>query len=219
MDNSFPKAQFGETSFTEDRLIAGPTPILSKKVTLLSGENIVRGTVLGKVTYGAATPAAYAGNTGGSGTIGAVTTGAGTKVGVYNLVCIEPGTNAGKFTVEDPDGITVGVATVAVAFSGGGLGFTISDATDFVAGDGFTITVAAGSGKYRKAASANTDGSAAPVAIAASDVDATAGDKELVIYTRGDFNEQALTFGTGVTAVSSRDALKALDLFLITPEA
>ena len=47
--------------------------------------------------------------------------GLGAKAGVYKLVCIEPATNAGKFTVEDPDGVTVGIATVAVEFTGGGL--------------------------------------------------------------------------------------------------
>lgn len=92
---------------------------------------------------GAATPAAAAGNTGSSGTIAAAVVGAA-KAGVYHIVCVEPGSNAGKFTVEDPDGITVGVATVAVEFVGGGLTFTITDATDFVSGDAFTITVAAG---------------------------------------------------------------------------
>lgn len=103
--------------------------------------------VAGKVTsdkdLGAATPAAVAGNTGSSGTIASVAVGAA-KAGVYHVICIEPGSNAGKFTVEDPDGVTVGVATVAVEFVGGGLTFTITDATDFVAGDAFTITVAAG---------------------------------------------------------------------------
>ena len=46
------------------------------------------------------------------------------------------------FEVEDPDGILVGVGTVAVAFSAGGVAFTIADgATDFVAGSGFYVDV------------------------------------------------------------------------------
>lgn len=101
--------------------------------------------VAGKVTTdkdpGAATPAAVAGNT-GTGTIGTVTVGATAKAGVYRAVCFEVATDAGKFLVEDPAGIEVGVATVGSAFTGGGLTFTIADATDFVAGDSFTITVA-----------------------------------------------------------------------------
>ncbi len=134
-----------------------------EQITILAGSGADRvltsGMVLGKITKGAATPAAVAGNT-GDGTIGAVTVGAAAKPGVYRLVCIEPATDAGKFSVEDPDGIEVGVATVAVAFSGGGLGFTIADgAADFVAGDAFTITVAAGSGKCVQIEDAGTDGS------------------------------------------------------------
>jgi hypothetical protein len=83
---------------------------------------------------------AYAGNTAGSGTVGSLTADAHAPAGRYNLVCIEPGTNAGKFEVTKPDGTVDGIATVAVAYNGT-LNFTISDATDFVAGDGFYVDV------------------------------------------------------------------------------
>lgn len=153
--------------------------------TVLSGQVLRAGHVVGKVTLGAATPAAVAGNT-GNGTIGAVTVGLGAKVGVYRATCIEPATNAGKFVIEDPTGITVGVATVAVAFAGGGLGFTIADgATDFASGDAFTITVAAGSGKVKEWNPANTDGSAVACAVLYDRVDATGSDKPGVILARG----------------------------------
>jgi hypothetical protein len=98
------------------------------------------GVIAGDVFAGTAVAAAYAGNT-GNGVMGAVTVSAGAKAGVYQLVVIEPGSNAGRFTVEDPDGDTIGVGTVGSAFSAGGLAFTLADgATDFVSGDGFTIT-------------------------------------------------------------------------------
>jgi len=96
-------------------------------------------------TYEAAS-AAYAGNT-GNGTMGTVTVSAGAKLGVYKLTITEPGSNIGAFEVEDPDGVLAGVGDVAAAFSAGGLAFTLADgATDFVAGDGFNITVTATSG-------------------------------------------------------------------------
>lgn len=120
-------------------------------ITILAGSGsdrvLTSGMVLGKIEVAGATAAAFAGNT-GTGAMGAITVSAGAKQGVYKLVVIEPATDAGKFTVEDPDGIIIGVGTVAVAFSAGGLAFTLADATDFVAGDGFNITVAAGSLKY-----------------------------------------------------------------------
>lgn len=62
------------------------------------------------------------------------------KLGTYRITIIEPASDAGTFTVEDPDGIEVGTGTVAVAFDGP-VKFTIADATDFVAGDVATITV------------------------------------------------------------------------------
>lgn len=95
-------------------------------------------------TPGVATGAAVAGNTGNGTITAAPTVSAGAKVGVYRLICIEPGTDVGKFTLSDPDGIDLGVVTVAAAYSANGLAFTIADgSTDFASGDSFIITVAA----------------------------------------------------------------------------
>lgn len=153
-------------------------------VTILSGQTVKAGHVLGKVTKGAATGAAVAGNTGNGTITASPTVGTGAKAGVYMLTCIEPATNLGKFTVEDPDGITIGVATVGTQFTTH-LTFTIADgSTDFVSGDSFTITVAAGSGKYKEYNPANTDGSEKAVAIAYDNVDASGGDKKGVIIAR-----------------------------------
>lgn len=103
-----------------------------------SAENGIKVTAVA----GTAVGAAVAGNT-GNGTITAEpTVGAGAIVGVYNLVCIEPGSNVGTFNVFDPNGDLVGIAVAATEFSAAGLTFTIADgATDFAAGDRFTITV------------------------------------------------------------------------------
>lgn len=123
-----------------------------EKITILAGSGSAReltdGMVLGKATKGAATGAAVAGNTGNGTITASPTVGAAAKVGVYSLTCIEPATNLGKFLVEDPDGIVIGVATVGTQFTTH-LTFTIADgSTDFVSGDAFTITVAAGTGKW-----------------------------------------------------------------------
>lgn len=155
-----------------------------EKVTVLSGQVLKAGAVLGAVLLGAGSSAAFAGNT-GNGAMGAITVGAGAKPGAYKLVIIEPGANAGVFTVEDPDGVVIGRGTVAVAFNLGGLTFTLADgATDFVAGDGFTITVAAGSGKYKEYNPANADGSSVAKAVLYDAVDATGGDKPGVAIVR-----------------------------------
>lgn len=200
-----------------DNLIAGidPQPF-SESGTLLSGENCVRGTVMGKVTAGTPTGAAVAGNT-GNGTLTGISNGAGAKVGVYRLTCIEPATNLGKFTVEGPTGLPLGVATVGTGFTGE-INFTINDgATDFVSGDAFTITVAAGSGKWRKAVAASTDGSDVPLGILAGDMDASAADKTVAVYRRGVFNQTMLTFGAGVTIANSKEALLGRSILLVAP--
>jgi len=91
----------------------------------------------------AGTSAAYAGNTGDGTITAAPATGAGAKAGVYRITCIEPGANVGTFSVQDPTGKEIGIATVGVAFATQ-ITFTIANgATDFIAGDGFTVTVAA----------------------------------------------------------------------------
>jgi len=99
------------------------------------------GVVVGGTFAATATSPALGTNT-GNGTMGTVTVSAGAKAGNYTLTIIEPGANVGTFIVLDPDGIQIGDGVVGSAFSAGGLAFTLADgATDFVAGDSFTITV------------------------------------------------------------------------------
>ncbi len=181
------------------------------KVTIAAAAAaLAAGTVLGKIALGAATAAAVAGNT-GNGTMGAVTVGAGAKPGVYKVVVIEPGTNAGKFSVEDPDGVTVGVGTVAAAFSGGGLGFTLADgSTDFAAGDAFEITVAAGSGKYVAYDADNTDGSNVAAAILYAPVADSASDQEAVVIARHAEVVESLLTGLDAAAKAQLAALGIL---------
>lgn len=109
-----------------------PLALLTSKLAGLIG---------GEALVGTAVAAAQVGNT-GNGTMGAVTVSAGAKAGLYSLEIIEPAANAGTFIVLDPDGVEVGTGNVAAAFNAGGIAFTLADgATDFVAGDGFNITV------------------------------------------------------------------------------
>ena len=175
--------------------LIGVHPPVVIPITLASGENLSRGHVLGKVTVGAATAAAFASNAASTGTCGTVTVSAGAKAGVYKVIIIEPGTNAGKFTVEDPGGITVGVGTVASAFSGGGLAFTIADgATDFSSGEGFNITVAAGAGVYTGFDADLANGAQIAVAILAEDTDASSAATPTIAYVHGEFNASALSW-------------------------
>lgn len=213
-------ASASHVDYTPDNLLGGDGPFTSRKVTLLMGQNLTRGALLGRRSVGAAVAAAWAGNAGGTGAIGAVVVGAGAKKGVYKLVCIEPAANAGKFEVNDPDGVIIGVATVGVAFNAGGLQFTIADgATDFISGEGFDITVADGDGKYLLAAAAAGDGSQTPDLILAEDCDATAADQEALAYEAGVFQEDGLTLGAGITVAAAREGLRLKGILIVSNQS
>jgi hypothetical protein len=190
----------------------GNRKISRRNVTVLSGQNLLAGAVLGAVSHGTASSAANAGNT-GNGVMGAVTVGAGALPGVYRLTVIEPGANVGTFRVEDPNGVEIGTGVVAAAFNKGGLSFTLADgATDFVAGDGFAITVAVGSGKVKEYNPANTDGSEVPVGVLLSAVDASAADVAGVMFDRlCEVNKNELVWFSGATSQNKTDALAVLE--------
>jgi hypothetical protein len=100
------------------------------------------------------TGTADGGNT-GDGTMTAVAAAGALKVGTYTLECTFAVANGGVFKLENPDGdivadnLTLRVgAGLATAFIEGGLEFTVTDGVaDFIAGDKFTVEVAA-NGKY-----------------------------------------------------------------------
>lgn len=150
-------------------------------------KSYVPGTVLGQETVGAATPAAFTWNAADTGTIASVTVSAGAKAGVYRVIIVDAETNKGNFTVTDPDGVIVGFGVVATAFSGGGLAFTVTDGTtDFSVGEGFNITVAAGSGKYKAAVETAVDGSKVAAAIVMEEVSVAATtDTKVLCLVRG----------------------------------
>jgi hypothetical protein len=211
-------ASSSTSTYSPDKLIAGPTIRHSKKRTLLSGEGaLARGTLLGAVTVGAAAAVAYAGNT-GNGVFGAVTTSPTPSPAFTTSSSSSRQRTSARSSSKIPT-VTSSAAATSPPPSRAQIGFTIADgATDFISGDGFTVTVAAGSGKMRKCVAANTDGSQRPVEILADAADSTAADVECETYTTGDFNPNAITFGAGVTAANSEAALRALGIFFITAQ-
>lgn len=72
------------------------------------------------------------------------------------------------------------------------------------------------SGKLTLALSASADGSQTPYAILAEDTDASGGDTLCTIYTAGEFNIGAMTFGTGITAAGAAASLRDGGIFLKT---
>jgi hypothetical protein len=142
------------------------------KVTIAVSQDLVAGQVLGASAIIAGTTvsaAADAGNTSGSGAItmdGTTPVLAGAKNGVYRAVCIEPGTNGGTFAIFDPKGVEIGTVAVGATFAKE-IKFVIADATDFVAGDAFSITVGIEPSdlEYKAFDTTATDGAARPAGI------------------------------------------------------
>lgn len=148
-------------------------------ITISAGSGILlAGTVLGILTAAnALTPTAQAGNT-GNGTVGSATVTSAAITGTYVLEITEAAANGGAFEVTDPLGNLVGAGEVGVAFTGGGISFTLADgATDFAVGDGFNLAVNAGLGEYTPYDDAGTDdGRRTASAILYAGVDATEND-------------------------------------------
>jgi hypothetical protein len=215
-----------QDAFIPDQLIAGDLKVVTKTATITGAAALIRGTVLGKVMIGAASSAVKSGGNTGNGTFGLDATTpilSFAEVGVYTLRCIVAAANSGTFRLTSPAGRVLGDYTIA-----GGAGGTVTvanqikgvitdAATDFVVGDGFDITVAAGSGAYKKAIAAALDGSATPVAILTDDADATSADVLGGIYTMGEFNGNALTLGAGITLAAATAALEANNIYIKTP--
>lgn len=116
-----------------------------ENVIVASGQNLKAGHVLGRITAASVT-VRYTGTGNGALTPDASTPLlAGVQEGRYVAVAIEPGSNVGQFEVFDPQGVSLGLHTVAGSAFANQIKFAIADgATDFVAGDQFEIFVKAG---------------------------------------------------------------------------
>lgn len=156
-----------------------------EKVTILSGQDLPAGAVIGKIKSSCPTTGTADGGNTGNGTCTDVTAGQKVKTGTYTLTCIDAATDAGNFEVRDPDDTTLGQATVAVAYTSEQINFTLNDgATDFAVGDKFTIAVTAGSLKCVKIDFDAVDGSEDALGFVIDDYDALGGDVEGVAVTR-----------------------------------
>lgn len=198
-------------TYKYNSLVAGGE-ITSDEVTILSGNIVVEGELLGKVTIVVPDTGTAGGGNAGNGTVTAVAGKAKTKLGVYTLTCLDSVT---RFQVVDPNGLRLADALVAEAYVNEQIGFIINGGTEnYQTHDIFTITVTAGSGKYKRSLAAAVDGSNHPVVIASEDLDATAGDKVGVAYKTGRFNSAEMTIGTGHTVASTKEELQQRGIIL-----
>lgn len=183
-----------------------------EQVTVLSGQNLVLGTVIGKATLGALSET-HAGNTGnGAMTIDAVTPAlANCQVGVYTVKCIAAAANGGTFEVFDPKGNSLGIVVVAATFENQ-IKFVIADGgTDFIVGDTFLVTVAAGTGKVKILTPAALDGTQNAHGVTIGEYDATAADLQGVAIVReAVLKDASLTWPGGITQAQKDAAIAQL---------
>lgn len=120
-------------------------------VTIGSGADLVAGTVLGlkKVVQAAAPIPTVAGGT-GNGTMSLLTFGPDVQVGSYVIQCIEEVAHGGVFSVTAPDGtvlpnFSMGTTAGGTArYTSSHISFSLTDNTDFVLANSFTVVVSAG---------------------------------------------------------------------------
>lgn len=208
-----------ESAFAVKQIIAGGT-YTTRKVTILSGQNLVAGSGIGPVLDDAVatvTPGAAvsgSGGTVGNGSIGTVTVDDGAMAGTWYVRITNPASNDGSFIVERPDGTIDGAGSVGDAYNGQ-LNFTLADgANDWVEDDYIPVVVSYASKKYKLSLAAATDGSKDIDFFLAQDCDASAGDKEALAYETGQIVGSALTLGTGHTVASIRDACRLKGLII-----
>lgn len=209
--------------FVPDQLIGGDMKIVTDTKLITGGAYYKRGTVLGRINVGAATSAVKASgaNTGNGTFVVDPTTPvlAFAESGIYTLRF----TTATNARVTDPRGRVLGdFAVTATAGQTAAIadqikGVLTEGATVFAVGDGFDITVAAGVDTYTQAIASATDGSATPISILVDDVDTTAGAVYGGIYQMGEFNQNAIILGAGITLAAAKTALLAANIYLKNP--
>jgi hypothetical protein len=211
-------AVYTEPNYLSDVLLAEAEIQASReKVTVLSGENLAIGTVIGKITKALGDITGDAGNT-GNGTITDASLGAKAQIGTYTLECIAAAANGGTFKVVAPDGTALPDAEVGTAYANAQLNFTINDGdTDFVVGDKGAIAVDAGSGKVTILNPAAVDGTQNAYGILAAAVDASAADMlGPAITNRAIAKTSGLVWPDGITADQKAAALAELKSVFIT---
>ena len=198
-------------------LIAGdyPNTFVDQIVVAANQGALAKGTVLARKHLKAGTATLVAAGT-GNGVFTYTGVGNKAKFGSYIVKCITAASNAGTFSVVDPDGIRLADATVAVAYANQHLKFTIADgSTDFAAGDYFTVTVVADDDTCVVCLTTNNDQTGIPYAILAEAITATAATTTVGIR-KGLINSGALVFQTGDTIAKLKDSLEAIGIYTKT---
>lgn len=194
----------GAMSYSRDNAI------IAEEQDFPAGQVLARMAVAAGVTV----TQAFAGTGNGVLTLANPAVNARVKDGVYKAVCTAAASDGGRFRVEDPDGKHIGDAVVGQAFNKE-IKFTIADgSTDFVAGDEFSLTVAANSDDFEYVAHDPdaSDGSEVAAAIAIYPAKTAEGEttKIAILARHARVNANLITWKTGATEAQIADGKQAL---------
>ena len=205
-------------TYVPGNLVVPDFPLLTKQVTILAGQNLDVGSLIGEISKVCPTTGTADGGNSGNGTCTSVTAGTKAELGTYTLRCIDADTDAATFAVYTPSGVRLYDAATGVAYSSPHINFTVSDGSaDFVVGDSFTIAITSPSSeKYKLALAAAVDGSQEleSALVLGEDVDASLADTVSFAYLTGSFNKNKMTFGTGYTAANTAKTLANRGIYL-----
>jgi hypothetical protein len=198
-------------SYEPDSLIGGPFPVVTKLATIkASAGNLSRAQVLGKITKGAVTKS-FTGTGNGTLTLDATEPRlTGSKAGTYKVVF----TGATAYKVLDPDGNIIGIETALGTFANQIKFVLAAGATAFVAGDAFSIVIAAGNGDYAAFDSSAVDGTEAPSAVLLEDADTSTAEQYASVALSGEFVSDELIFSNAADSFAAiEDKLRALGIY------
>ncbi|MBI6944209.1 hypothetical protein JET76_23060 [Pseudomonas putida] len=196
-----PGASVQSFLYVPDSLIADPTRIVTQPIVVGAG-TYKRGQVLGLSQVQPIDGKAAAANKGNGTLTGLVTLSAFT--GNYVLTA----TSDTEFSVVNPEGESLGTATVGTAFASDEIGFLLTaGSTAFVAGDVFAVTVFDALAVFVASVPTANDGSQVPSAILAEDVTTTQ-DVTTGAYVAGEFNLGSLVYDKSWSPAALSNALR-----------
>jgi hypothetical protein len=197
--------------------------VVTEKVTVLqdadNADGLSTGALLGKITKGAVTSVADGAGTDGANTGDATCVPDATaplqvnsQLGTYSVKF----TAATKAGVYDPNGAYLGEMTAGTAWVKQIKFLVTAGSTPMVAGDGFAITVAEGSGKVAAFDPDGVSGEEVPFGVLGNDVEIASADATgAFAYLKGKFNQNAMSVKTGVTLLDYKDALRNIGIYLV----
>lgn len=185
--------------------------VVALSQTLLAGSPVFKSGVVAAMTSAAAADAGITGN--GTFTLDVTAPVAvGAMNGKYRVVAIAVAANGGTFAVFDPNGVEIGRVAVGATFDNQ-IKFVIADgATDFAAGDAFTVTVGRESNADEIVTILPNDGTqvCAGFMVYPVTTDGSITKKGALLCRHAEYRAADITWPAGISAANQAKAIEEL---------